>query len=245
MNKFFKFSLLTIIAIIVFVTIPRMLPQIFYKNHVQYKEYKVYSNDVIDSNIYHILDSTKVLISNNLMPKTNFKYRVFLCNSEFIYRIHTIYWKMSTGSSDFMTNNIFIAYTNLNDNYASYYKNPESTKRRSIQSTIAHEQTHIILRETLGLINYMNLVKKSNWKIEGFCEWIAFNGIPIDYEYIHSIVESGEYLKNPFIQYRLYRFAVDYVIVNKGYGLRELMNSKDKFEDILQTFRYSDISESF
>lgn len=237
MSKLFKISLLTIISLFVLVTIPRLLPQIFYKNQVQYKEYKVYSNDVIDPNIFHILDSAIVLTGNDLIPDTKFQYRVFLCNSEFLYRIHTIYWKMSTGSSDYMTNNIFIAYSNLKDNYASYYKNPEFSKKRSIQSTIAHEQTHIILRETFGLFKYINLVKNENWKIEGFCEWIAFNGIPIDYEYINSIVKSGGYKKNPFLQYQLYRFAVDYSIVNNKYSLSELMTSKDKFEEILDIVR--------
>ena len=237
MKKVIIIPLLILIAIVFFVTIPRLLPQIFYKNHVQYKDYQVYSNDVIDSNIYHILDSTIVLISNDLIANAEYKYRVFLCNSNFLYRIHTIYWKMSTGSSDFMTNNIFIAFSSLEDNYASYLRNPDVSKRRSIQSTIAHEQTHIILRETLGLSKYINLVRNSNWKIEGFCEWIAFNGIPLDCQNIHSIVKSGEYKNNPFCQYRLYRFTVDYLIVNKKYKIEELMESSDKFEEILQMVR--------
>ena len=245
MKKVLKISLVIVFAIIVFVAVPRLLPQIFYKNHVQYKDYKVYSNDVIDSNIYHIIDSAIVLTSNNLMPKTKYKYKIFLCNSDFLYRIHTVYWTMSTGSSDFMTNNIFIAFSSLTDNYASYCKNPDTSKRRSIQSTIAHEQTHIILRETLGLFKYINLVRNANWKIEGFCEWIAFNGILIDYKHIHSIVKSGEYKSNPFYQYHLNRFAVDYLIVKKEYSLNELMNSGDKFEDILQIVKNSATLELF
>ncbi len=237
MKQVLKISLVIVISIIVLVVFPRLLPQVFYKNHVQYKDYKVYSNDVIDTNIYHILDSSMVLTSNDLMPKAKYKYRVFLCNSKFLYRIHTVYWTMSTGSSDFMTNNIFIAFSSLTDNYASYCKNPDTSKRRSIQSTIAHEQTHIILRETFGFFKYINFVRNANWKIEGFCEWIAFNRIPVDYENIHSIVKSGEYKNNPFYQYHLNRFAVDYLIANKEYSLNELMNSGDKFEDILQIVR--------
>lgn len=237
MKQVLKISLVIVISIIVLVVFPRLLPQVFYKNHVKYKDYKVYSNDLIDTNIYHILDSSMVLTSNDLMPKAKYKYWVFLCNSKFLYRIHTVYWTMSTGSSDYMTNNIFIAYSNLKGNYASYYKNPDYSKRRSIQSTIAHEQTHIILRETLGLFKYINLVENANWKVEGFCEWIAFNGIPIDYNYINSIVKSEEYKKNPFLQYQLYRFAVDYSIVNNKYSLSELMTSKDKFEEILEIVR--------
>jgi len=234
MKKSLRIILLIFILFILFVSIPRLLPQIFYKNHISYKDYKVYSNERIDKNIYHILDSTIVLTSNNLLPEARYSYKIFLCNSGFIYRLHTIFWRMSTGSSDYITNNIFIAYSNLADNWASYLNNPDTTKRRSIQSTIAHEQTHIILRETFGLFKYAGLVRSANWKIEGFCEWIAFNEIPIDYKYIQKIVKSGEYIHNLFLKYRLYRFAVDYLIADKGYNLKELMASNDSFEDILE-----------
>lgn len=240
MKKSLRLIMLIFIVLGLFIAIPRLLPQIFYKNHISYKDYKVFSNEKIDANIYHILDSTIVLTSNDLLPKARYSYKVFLCNSGFLYRLHTIFWKMSTGSSDYITNNIFIAYTNLADNWASYFNNPDATKRRSIQSTIAHEQTHIVLRETYGLFNYAGLVRSVNWKIEGFCEWIAFNGIPIDYKNIQKIVKSGEYINNPFQQYRLSRFAVNFLISNKNYNLKELMDSNDSIESILEFVRISE-----
>jgi hypothetical protein len=214
--------------------IPRLFPQIFYKNHIQYKDYKVYSNNIIDRNIYQILDSSAIIIGNNLIDKKQDSYNVFLCNSYFLFWIHTFLGKLPVAASDLITNNIYIANVNLTKNYASNSKNLNGSKGRSVQSAIAHEQTHIILRQKLGFWKYRQLLKEANWKIEGFCEWIAFNGEPFDYNEIYSIIASGIYVKSPFCRYKIFRFVVNYLIVNKKYDFNDLIDSKDEFEYILQ-----------
>jgi hypothetical protein len=43
---------------------------------------------------------------------------------------------------------------------------------RTLSDTIAHEQTHGLLRNFLGLKAFT----APNWKIEGYCDYIAQNG---------------------------------------------------------------------
>jgi hypothetical protein len=242
--KYLKFSLLLIVIVIVIFAIPRLFPQLFYKNQIQYKNLTVYSNYTIDNQIYKILDSAIILINDNVSIRNTDSYKVFLCNSYFLFWFHTFLGKLPVGASDYITNNIYVANADLVRNNANSSLEKKQYHGRSIQSVIAHEQTHIMIRNNVGILAYSDLMKKANWKVEGYCEWIAFNNKPIDYKKIDTILTTSTYQKNMVDRYQIYRLVVNYLITNKNYSLDNIIESKDDFETLVEELKKNGLSQS-
>jgi hypothetical protein len=233
MIKLAKITLLVFVLSIISIGTPRIFPQIFYKNQLEYKHYHIYSNDEISSNIYTILDSTILLTNNTFITKSTHDYNVFLCNSYFLFWMHTFLGRSPSGASDFVSNNIYIANYNLKHSIVANSLLVHPLKGRDAQSVIAHEQVHIMLRDQLGLWRYRNLAIDSTWKIEGVCEWIALKDKAINYKEIFQILEAGTYRENPFHRYQIYRFVIDYLISKKNFKLMDIVNSKYEFEKLV------------
>jgi len=158
-NKLLKIGATLLILFTTILIIPKILPQLFYTNKTKYKNYVIYSNDNINSSIYHILDSVIQLTNYMNLPKANEKYNVFLCNSDLLMRLGTTMLFVPTGASDFISNNIYLSHTDIKRNFATSEEG--STFGRTIQSVIAHEQTHILIREKMGKLSYFRLYMKS------------------------------------------------------------------------------------
>ncbi len=236
MKKRISIILFILISGIIVIGLPKIFPQLFYKKRIEVKNYTIYSNKYIDSSIVQIIDTVDILMSNKMIDKKDYIYDVYLSNSYFLFWLHTFLNKLPTGASDFVTNNIYIANANLVNNYAYNFTNNKTLKVRSVHSVIAHESVHILLRKELGFRKYRKLIKHCNWKIEGLCEWIAFNDIEINKQEIKRILESETYINNPYDRYKVYRALVDYLIREGGYNLKELMNSNDNFDDIIRKY---------
>jgi hypothetical protein len=215
----------------------KVFPEILYKNKFHLDNYTIYSNNYIDSSIVYIIDTATILLENNLIDRQNHKFDVLISNSYPLFWAHTFLNKKPTGASEFVTNNIYIANGVIENNYCYNFEDKKKEiKGRSLHSVIAHESVHIIIRKELGTLKYLRILKKSNWKVEGFCEWIAFNNIPIERQIILEIIRSDSYVNNPYDRYKLYRALVDYLIRTEEYTFIDLMTSDDNFEFVINKY---------
>ncbi len=234
MNKK-RASVITVILFAIFGII-KLYPELIYLHKFKYNNYTFYSNSAIDSNAVIIINTTNKLVLNDFIDCVPNQYDVFLCNSYSLFWLHTFLGRKPSGASDMITNNIYIANADCKKNIAcgSIKHKQIKSNERSLESVIAHETTHIMLRNKLGIKNYRKLVKNENWKIEGVCEWVAFNGTEMNVNQMIELIKSKSYINNPWQTYRLYRFAVTYLIQAKGYGLEDIITYTDTFEAILQ-----------
>lgn len=232
---FNKRKLLIFISVLVFCItffgILKIFPRCYYRYRFQVENYTLYSNQPVDSSVIQVIGTVNMLTGNKRFNFPNYRYDIFLSNSYFLFWIHTALNKMATGASDLVTNNIYIANADIEKNSACNF---QEGRERSLHSVIAHESTHILLRKKYGLRKYRKLLKHKNWKVEGFCEWIALNDVPPDEEKIRKIVQSESYITNPFDRYITYRAAVSYLLEDESCDLDRLMASDDNFETILQ-----------
>jgi len=236
LRRAIRISILLLVIGFVIIGLLKAFPQCLYKNRYRVENYTIYSNEYIDSSVVQIIDSVNFLVRNKLVDRQENTYNIYLNNSYFLFWFHTFLSKKPTGASNSVTSNIYIANTNLTQNYAYNFTNSTASKKRSIHSVIAHETMHIILRKKFGFWNYHQLLKKCNWKVEGLCEWIAFNNIHIDREEIQKILNSKSYIDNPYDRYKIYRAMVDFLLKNECNSLSDVMTSNDDFEDVLKKY---------
>ncbi len=235
MRKTIKKKVLIILIILFTILgIIKLYPELIYLHKFKHKNYTFYSNSPIDSTAVEIINMTNKLVINDFLNYKQGRYDVFICNSYSLFWLHTFLGHKPSGASDMATNNIYIANADFKRNIAFNSNKNGRLKGRSIKSVIAHESTHIILRKKIGLKKYRRLIKTENWKIEGVCEWIAFYDKEIDENQMLELIESRTYINNPWHRYKLYRFAVTYLIDTKGYSLEDIITYPDTFEKILQ-----------
>ena len=232
-----KKVLISLIILFSILGVMKLYPELIYLHEFKHDNYTFYSNSHIDSTAIEIINSTNRLISNDFLNCDTNRYDVFICNSYSLFWLHTFLGRKPSGASDMVTNNIYIANIDFKKNIVSDLGKIRKPKGRSIKSVIAHESTHIMLRKKFGLKKYRRLIKYENWKIEGVCEWIAFNDEDISEPKMLELIESQTYINNPWHRYQLYRFAVAYLIDTKGYDLEDIVACPDTFETILQELK--------
>ncbi len=235
MRRTIKKKVLIILVILFSILgVIKLYPELIYLHKFKHNNYTFYSNSPIDSIAVEVINSTNKLVLNDFLDCDQKSYDVFICNSYSLFWLHTFLGRKPSGASDMATNNIYIANVNFKKNIAFSSERNRKLKGRSIKSVIAHESTHIMLRKKFGLKKYRRLIKTENWKIEGICEWIAFNDKEINENQMLELIESQTYINNPWHRYQLYRFAVSYLIDSKGYNLDDIITCSDTFETILQ-----------
>jgi len=212
----------------------KLYPELIYLHKFKHNNYTFYSNSPIDSIAVEIINLTNRLVLNDFLNCNQDRYDVFICNSYSLFWLHTFLGRKPSGASDMATNNIYIANVDFKGTIAFNSEKNGKLKGRSIRSVIAHESAHIILRKKIGLKKYRKLIKTENWKVEGICEWIAFNDKEINEDQMFELIKSQTYIKNPWYRYQLYRFVVTYLIETKGYNLDHILTCSDTFETILQ-----------
>ncbi|MFW6352107.1 MAG: hypothetical protein ACOC2E_06945, partial [Bacteroidota bacterium] len=229
-----KKALITLVIFFSILGIIKLYPEWLYMHKFKYNNYTFYAGSPIDSVVVEIINSTNKLVLNDFLDCNKKRYDVFICNSYPLFWLHTFLGRKPSGASDMVTNNIYIANADFKNNIAFSSDKNGKLKGRSIKSVIAHESAHIGLREKIGLKKYKRLIKTENWKIEGVCEWVAFNDKKIDENQMLDLIKSQDYINNPWHRYRLYRFALTYLIDTKGYNLEDIVAYPETFETVLQ-----------
>ena len=67
-----------------------------------------------------------------------------------------------------VTNHVFIASADFTSNVA--HRNASDFNKRALSSVIAHEITHGLIRNRLGLLRGLRLAE---WENEGYCDFVA------------------------------------------------------------------------
>ena len=123
-------------------------------------------------------------------------------------------------------NNIFISKTDIESNLVQ--RNAEEDNERSLSSVIAHEVTHNLIENEIGIRANKKL---ETWKKEGYCEYISGEktlnlkaGIKKVYKNPNSSSLAFNYLK--------YRILVSYLLDIKGYSFHSLVETEFDFKQL-------------
>lgn len=235
MKKTFKY-ILAIFAIMVFVTIIILFPQLYYfDNQLTYKNFTIYSDKPFTQKIYSIIDQVNALIKKSEIYDPSLHYKIFIRSD---YSVHNIIpWQFSNSAYAItrpIIQNIFISKGNIQSNLA--YK--ISGGSRPLDQIIAHEIVHLLIENKFmrNRAKFPEDWTKTGflWKEEGYADYIAGDSA-LNAEQGLKILQNKTTAKYNIyeLEYFKYWFAVNYLFEKKKEKIKDLMESKVSLDHVL------------
>jgi hypothetical protein len=186
----------------------------------KYKNFRVYSTDRIDNNIYNIIDETRSHLYTSSINDTIITHNIYLCNSYSLYSLFAPFVRKSFACNYCPIISIFVSNCNVGKDEA--YKNDENDSYiRQLNELMAHEITHTLTEKKLGFWKYRTLER---WKNEGYSETIGYSEV-INLTTAKEFLKTNKSNDNPRVVYQKYYLAVAYL----------MQIERMKFEDIVAT----------
>ncbi len=220
---------LTVLAYLGMVTFPPLM----FSNHITYKNYEVWSDRAIPSQINQVLDDATRRLHTSELYQPNQKLNIFFCNDSWRLWIHAFDDQSAANTDVWLTHNIYVRESDIATNrfYAPDYKPIPDAIHRPLSYVIAHEGTHVI--EFLKFQRPLKL-KYPYWLIEGYADYVAKAG---DFDFD----ENRELLKidSPLLDlqrsglYRRFHLEVAYLIDKKGLTAKQIFANPPQEQDLL------------
>jgi hypothetical protein len=156
----------------------QLLPQLAFAHHVTSRNFTLYSNAPIDSNVAEVVRQADVLLSHSPIYDTSAQ-KVFLAGSNRQYGLFVPNAPGSGGAAIPGIRTIFIRRPDVAQNRVG---------SRLLSAILAHERTHILVEKKLGMFRAN---ATPTWKKEGYPEYIAGEPIQISGEMRSRIKASG------------------------------------------------------
>jgi len=164
--KFFIYGLAGIFAIYIVLLI---FPQVLFAHEVSYKNFNVYSRQPLDENIYKVLDSAEIRLEKSPLYDKDLTHKIFISDTFPLYAFLNPRGRGSFGNT---TTGIGIMINKADVPSDLVFRNAEQDNKRPLSDVIAHETTHLLIQNKLGLRKAFALPR---WKAEGYCEYVAGN----------------------------------------------------------------------
>jgi len=147
-----------------------LFPQVLFSNSINYKNFTVYyHSDPMDiPKLESILDKSARLLSESEVFDAEKEQKVFICGSFNEFAFFALRSHKSFAVNYPLIQNIFLSKSNIEEN--SIRRNASENNRRTLSGVIAHETTHSLLENKLGIVKYKLL---PSWKNEGYCDYVA------------------------------------------------------------------------
>ena len=184
-----------------------VFPEVVFAERVVYKNFRVYSSQSIDRNIYPILDRVQARLATSGIDDPHAVHRIFLCESPGLYRFFAPGKAGSFGVSYGLLNETFLAPSAVATDTITRSAPRHNT--RSLSSVIAHELTHLLLARRFGVVRDFFT---PSWKKEGFCEYVAGEPTLGRDEGIRLMREGRDNSSGPlsyFISYATMKYLID------------------------------------
>lgn len=151
-------------------------PQFAFSHSLTYQNYTIHSIHPIPDEAKAVLERADHLLQESDIFTRDNHHHIFLCNSPGRFRLFNLRSGQQVYGYSHLTSNIFI--TNGDPAADLVWKTANTNIVRSLSGVIAHEVTHNLVRDKIGVIGQWRL---PTWKSEGYSEYISIHGQK-DYE---------------------------------------------------------------
>lgn len=210
-----------IIGIFLIYVLTLIFPYYLFANKLEYKNFSIYyhSNDINTEDLKLVLDQSEKLLKTSDLFVEGKKQKIFICSSfsEFAFFAHILY--KSFALNYFITQNVFLSKSSISQN--SILRNAEENNKRTLSGVIAHETTHSLLENELGIFWYKLL---PSWKNEGYCDFIA-NESSFDQQKGLRNICTNENSGTASFEYFKYRIITSYLFEEKKQSVREFLEN--------------------
>jgi len=193
-------------------------PQYLFANETTYKQFKVYSTAPFDNHIYKVLDDAEARLTKSTIYDPSVNRRMFLTGSHGMYAFLSHKAFRSFANSVPFINNIILNRSDVAEDLV-FLNRPEHNKR-SLSGGIAHEVTHLFIRQRVGTVRASLM---PTWKNEGYCEYIA-GDTTISYD---EAVKLWKENPNDDSKYRYYKYQlmVKYLLETEKLSIEDVFKS--------------------
>ena len=164
----YKFASISLTVLGVAYILLLNFPQPLFAYSTKHKSFQVYSRQPIGHELDSVLESAETRLRRSPLYDASSEHRIYLTDGFGIYALlsHKAY-KSFAHSVPYIDNVII----NKSDVTADrVYVNRERNNSRSLSGVVAHEITHLFIRQRFGTIRASMM---PTWKNEGYCEYVA------------------------------------------------------------------------
>lgn len=195
----------------------QLFPQIVFANQVTSDGITVYARNPLPPVTPARLAEAVSLVQKSELAIPGRPARVFICNQPWLFRLFAPASAGAFATSMPMTNNIFVAEADLARNLS--WNTAPANNMRTFSSVVAHEITHDLIRQRVGLIRDLFL---PNWIREGYCDYIAQGSSFPEAEGLRLLLH-GQSDPSPSFRYFLGRQMVAYLIDQRHLTFAQLL----------------------
>jgi len=213
---------LTYLLIIIF-------PSFLFANKLEYKNFSVHyhSNDIDIEQLKSVLDESELLLANTELYKTGINQDVFICNSFNEFTFFANFSRKAFAINYGIFQNIFLSKSSISENFI--FRNGKENNKRTLSGVIAHETTHSLLENKLGILNYKFF---PSWKNEGYCDFVANESSFNQQKGLQDICNDKENTDTPSFQYFKYRILTEYLFEERKISTEQFLNGDFDLEEI-------------
>jgi len=170
-RRVFKRALLTLLTMISALVIVILFPQLLFANKMNYKKFKVCSNDKISYDLKIVLDNAMDLAQKSELYDSSYKYNIILCHNSFYNKIDDGLLGIGPAARSRLKNVIVKVRIDAKNNlaFATFHKECEV----NLTYLLAHEMIHCLQANKYGIIKFNPFRHPEFWKLEGYPEYIS------------------------------------------------------------------------
>ncbi|GAC1396056.1 MAG: hypothetical protein NVSMB56_10540 [Pyrinomonadaceae bacterium] len=235
-NRIYKVGKYLLAAIFAVYGLILVFPQFLFAHEVSHRDFKVYSRQPLDESVYKVLDSAEARLENSPLYDKNLTERIFISDT---FSFYAFLNPRGKGSFANTTTGIGIMINKADVAGNLVYRNAEQDNKRSLSNVIAHEVTHILIQNKLGLIK--SFVSLPRWKAEGYCEYVA-GETTISFEEGVRRWKANPNDDSKYLYFKYHQMA-KYLLDDEKISVEELFN-RDFDEKELAAKVFSKISQN-
>lgn len=143
-------------------------PQVLFPYNLTVQGITLYSRAPLPPEAAVCAEKAAELVQRSELAVPGRRERVFVCNSAWVFRLFGPTRSRVFAFSVPVTGHVFVASADLSRDLARRAAPDFNT--RSLSSVVAHEISHGLIRQRLGLVRAMRL---PDWVAEGYCDYVA------------------------------------------------------------------------
>lgn len=162
---------MTILLFVISLAATILYPQPLFAHKVEYKQFKVYSNDKVGDEIKPILDSAVSIVEKSELYDPTYKVDIFLAYNSFFNKVDDKVFGLGPSARAIDNNLVIKVKVDIGKNlaYATFHKPCQP----GFAYLIAHEMVHCLQVHKYGILKFNPFSHPEMWKLEGYPEYIA------------------------------------------------------------------------
>jgi hypothetical protein len=144
-----------------------VFPQILFPHKISHKTFHVHFRQPFDESVYRVLDSADARLEKSPLYDKSLTEKIFVSDT---FALYAFLNPRASGSFANTTTGIGIITNKADVAHNLVFRNAEQDNKRPLSDVIAHEVTHLLIPNKLGLAKSFALPR---WKVEGYCKYVA------------------------------------------------------------------------